>query len=244
MSPLEFVPAAEVPPTQNIVLYGPSGTGKTIGAASAPGPVIVVNAEGSGGIRKARLMFGEKVQEVRMTGAAVLREVYLYLRDGDGKGRFKTVVIDTVGEVYKALLDEMSGDAPRPTLQQYGDVNVQISRLVRALRDLDLNVVLVCHEESMRDETTGEVTRRPSTGGKKLPDELCAQADIVGYCAARTREDGEVEYVAQLVPGSGRTAKDRSGNLGVVRRIDLTEWIATATAKPAAPKAAERKAAA
>jgi hypothetical protein len=240
MSPLQFVSPSAMAPTMNILLYGPSGTGKTVGATSAPGPVLVLNAEGPGALRKAREIHGaDKVREVAVTGKGVLDEAYLYLREG--KGGEKTVVLDTVGETYRILLEEIGGD--RPTLQNWGDVNTLLERFVRALRDLPLNVVLVCHEEVVVDGTTGETMRQPVTGGKKLPGLLMAQVDVVAYTGLVTHDDGRVDYEAQLVTAGGRHGKDRSGRLGVHRTVDLTEWIATATKPDAPPKAAERKAA-
>jgi hypothetical protein len=245
MTPPVFVEPTRVDPTLNILLYGPPGSGKTVGALSAPGPVVVLNAEGPGGLRKSREIYGDaKVREIAVTGKASLDDAYLWLRDG-GDGT-KTVVVDTVGEVYRVLLEEMGGDSP--SLQHYGNVNTTIERLVRALRDLPMNLVLVCHEELVVDGTTGETVRQPVTGGKKLPAQLMAQVDAVGYVGVRVPEGGgDPEYLAQLVNAAGRLGKDRSGRLGTTRKLDVSEWVATATGatKPAAAaqKPADRKAA-
>lgn len=235
---LDFVKPSAVEPTQNILIYGAPGTGKTVGACSAPGPILVLNGEGQGGLRRAREIHGaDKIREVAVTGKGVLDAAYLYLRDR--KGGEKTVVIDTVGEVYRILLEEIGGE--RPTLQNWGDVNTLIERFVRALRDLDINVVLVAHEELVADGTTGETMRQPVTGGKKLPAQLMAQVDVVAYAGVVQRENAEPEYVAQLVSGAGRHAKDRSGRLGTTRPVNLTEWIATAT-KPVASTSQQKAA--
>jgi len=224
MTPLTFVEPTEVEPTLNILLYGPPGTGKTMGACSAPGPILVLNAEGPGAIRYARNFYGDKIREVVFTGEETLTEAFLYLREGTGGE--KTVIVDTIGEVYRVLLEQIGGE--RPKIQHYGDVNTKLERFVRALRDLSINVVLIAHEQV--DDSEGEATRRPMTGGKKLPEQIMAQADVVAYTGVVPATDSEPRrYVGQLVEGLGRRAKDRSGSLGDSRDLDLTEWIEIAT---------------
>lgn len=221
---MRFVEASEAPPTLNICLYGPGGTGKTVGACSAPGPILVLNAEGPGALRFSRERYGDAIREVEVTGAETLDESYLYLQKGEGGE--KTVVIDTIGETYGKLLANFGG--ARPSLQNYGDTNVKIERFVRALRDLPINVVLICHEQV--DDGDGEVTRRPMTGGKKLPEIIVAQMDVVAYTGViPATEDEPARYVGQLVEAQGRRAKDRTGKLGEFRDLDLSEWIQVAT---------------
>lgn len=228
-TPPTFVTPTQVDPTLNVLIYGAPGSGKTVGATTAPGPVVVLNAEGPGALRKSRELHGDaKIREIAITGKADLDGAYLWLRDG-GDGT-KTVVVDTVGEVYRILLEEQGGDTP--SLQHYGHVNTTIERFVRALRDLPMNVVLVCHEELISDGTTGETIRQPVTGGKKLPAQLMAQVDVVAYTKVVPQDDGAPEYMAQLVNGSGRLGKDRSGRLGAARPIDITDWVTTATTTP------------
>lgn len=236
MTTLTFVKPTPAGTTMNVLVYGPPGTGKTVGACSAPGPILVLNAEGPGALRKAREVHGDRdIREVAVTGKKILDDAYLYLRDREGAE--KTVVVDTVGEVYRVLLEEMGGE--RPSLQNYGDVNLIIERFVRALRDLDINVVLTAHEEVVSDGTTGETMRQPVTGGKKLPGNLMAQVDVVAYTGVITEDGKPPRFVAQLVDGGGRRCKDRSGRLGTVRDVDLTEWLqAMAPAATAVRKAA------
>lgn len=220
--PLEFVKPTPAGSTANFLLYGPPGTGKTVGATSAPGPILVLNAEGPGGLRKAReIHAGTDIREVAVTGKDVLDASYLYVRDGNG---VRTVVVDTVGEVHRVLLEEIGGD--RPSLQAWGDTNTVVERFVRALRDLDVNLVLTAHEEVVVDGTTGETIRMPVTGGKKLPGLLMAQVDVVAYTGVVSEEGRATRFVAQLIDGGGRRCKDRSGRLGAVRDVNLTEWLA------------------
>jgi hypothetical protein len=181
---LTFVEPATDQQALNVLLYGPPGTGKSVGACSAPGPVLVLNAEGPGALMYARKVYGDHVREVRFEGEQTLRDVFMHLREGAEE---RTVVIDTLGEVYRVLLEEMAGEGGRASLQNYGDVNTKLDRFVRSLRDLDVNVVLVAHEQV--DDQEGELTRRPATGGKKLPEQVMAQMDVVAYTGVVPESD-------------------------------------------------------
>lgn len=228
MSLLRFVESLETPTTLNILLYGPPGTGKSVAACSAPGPILAINAEGPGALRYARKKHGaEKIHEVRFEGAGTLDAAYQHLKNGAEE---QTVVVDSIGEIYDNLLKGFSGGR-KPQIQHYGDTQNKLDGFIRALRDLDVNVVLIAHEQV--DDGDGEITRRPATGGKKLPEKVMAQMDIVGYTAVTIDEEKQRHYMAQLVEGNGRRAKDRSGALGAARELDLSEWIETVKADSA-----------
>jgi hypothetical protein len=215
-------PSTEAQPLKAL-LYGPPGSGKTVAACSAPGPILYLNAEGPDALTFSRKHFGDdKILEVAFTGKQTLTDVYVYARDQENG--VATIVIDSIGEVYRMLLEEIGGE--RATLQNFGDVNTLIERFCRSLRDLPIHVVLVAHEEIA--DVEGEIVRRPVTGGKKLPEILMAMMSVVAYCGvvAETTEAPR-RYVGQLVQANGRRAKDRSDTLGKTRDLDLTEWIHT-----------------
>ncbi len=95
MTPLTFIEPSSAAPTLNILLYGPGGTGKTVNACSAPGPVLVGNAEGESALRFARGRWGDdKIHEFPIAKAADLDALFLHVREGCEE---KTLVIDSIG---------------------------------------------------------------------------------------------------------------------------------------------------
>lgn len=216
---LSFVQPATAFETFNVLLYGPGGSGKTIAATSAPGPILVLNAEGPGGLAKARSL-GREIREVAFEGQRTFRPFCEYVKGG-AEGA-QTVVVDTVAKMYEAIIKELGGS--KPQIQHYGQANAAIKELVLFLRDQPINVVLVCHEKI--DDQEGDRIVRPLTGGQQLPEILVGEVDVVAYCGeVPATEDAPKRWVGQLEQLRGRRAKDRSGSLGSYRDLDLTEWL-------------------
>lgn len=236
--PLDFVDPTSTEPTLNVFLYGDPGTSKTTGALSAPGPILYLNAEGGNAAMFARRLRPDaEIREVTVEGGETLNEALLYLRADNG---VKTVVLDSLGAIFQAVLEGYSGGG-KPTLPQYGDTTTAIERFARALRDQPVNVVLIAHAQGIKDEETGTIERLPYTGTSNpaLGIKLMAQADIVGYTGVVQPDDknDRTRYIAQLISAGGRRGKDRTGLLGLFPELDLTDWVdqyiqATAPVKP------------
>lgn len=224
----------------NTLLYGGPGTGKSVAAGSAPGTVLYVNADTANATAQVHARNpGGRIQEVAFEGMSTLVDVAHALTE---KKTYDTVVVDTVGDLYRRLIDEASGGAVRPSLQNYGDTGTHIERFCRHLCEAPVHVVIVCHEHPVKDESTGVIERLPWTGttNPALGAKLMGMVDVVGYTGiVETKTQGR-QYMAQLVSAAGRRGKDRFDVLGSARTMDLAEWFAViaASMKPAAKKAA------
>lgn len=227
---LEFVKPPKTA-TMKVLLYGPGKVGKTLGACSAPGPVLLVNADRPNASRLAHERYGDALHEQPMRGVQTLTDVVLHFRDGGAEEL--TVVLDTVGDAYRILLEEVSQRAMSPKVQHYRDAGTHIERFCRALCDLDVNVVLVAHELAIKDEEAGNFERVPFTGTNNpaLGSKLIQMVDVIGYCGVAEGEDGQVSYMAQLIQGGGRKGGDRFDVLGRARELDLSDWSKTINTK-------------
>ena len=84
------------PRKPRIVIYGPSGIGKTTFASCAPNPIFILTEDGLGDIEVARLPMSEEGSE-NPPIATSFQEVLDYLGAlGEQEHNFKTVVIDSL----------------------------------------------------------------------------------------------------------------------------------------------------
>lgn len=244
---LTFVDEAQTAQTMehiSAILYGPKGVGKSTAAASAPGPIVYVNADAPGRLRYARRHHpGKDIREVRLrarltpqaqpTARTALGEAYLYVQDGNG---VETIVLDPLGRIYDLVLDDIGGQ--HPTLQNHMDAQTYMDRYVGSLLELPVNVILVAHDHGYKVATTesGEDVFEifPFCGSGSNPalaKKLLRPVDVVGYCGVipdgATSDDGFAPgtRVAQLFHGGGRQGADGLGVLGQWAELDLSAWI-------------------
>jgi hypothetical protein len=233
------------PPTgdkRSVLLYGPPKTGKTTGATSAPGPVLLLNAD----LPNASWFAHSRRPDLVEVGYESFKETLIAIGKAvaDGDKTFggltppiATLVVDPINEMYRRLLEELSQRAVSPSLPTYQAVSVHLERFCRALCETPaFNVVFVCHDLPVKDEAVGEVERLPATGttNPALGRRLMGMVDIVGYTAVMQQEEGgDYLYVAQLVNAKGRRGGDRFDTLGPFREMDLTEWFAAPMTPPA-----------
>jgi hypothetical protein len=218
---LTFVDPAETDARHRIVLWAAPGEGKSVGAASAPAPILVISADRPGAYRYARRHHhGKEIREVRYQGPETLEDVYRYLRDGSD---VRTVILDPFQTIYDNLVD--TGAKNRDGEPNWQAVNKKILGFLYSLREFDVNVVIVAHEK-LNDGKKGDGKLYPAVGGPALINKVLAESDIVAHVERVEGQGGEVRYEAQLQPNGFLVCKDATGyGLGDRRPLDLTEWL-------------------
>lgn len=227
--PLQFVTPEDHQAGLNFLIYGPPGTGKTTLACSGPGPVLFVNAEAPYALNFARQQHDnyEHIRETPFLGVDTFKALVPFIQQHEHE--IGTVVLDTVGEAHKILLNEMvdSGRFDTPTQQHYGIANNVVERFSRWMLARKPVFVLVCHEQINTDQLTGNMMRMPSTGGKALPPLLSAMVDVVGYTGVSVKGE-EFTYYTNFVGDPTKYGKDRTNKLGANRVSNISRWIAIA----------------
>lgn len=217
-----FAEEPPVPEHINVLLYGATGSGRSAGAATAPGPIMWLNTAGPNALAYPRIVArhrGTEVYEVRFGTAEdprpKLRAVVEHLRSGEPV--VQTVVVDTIGRLRKLLIAAVVTRS-KDSREEFVDIAGMLQWFIGQLRDLPVNAVLIAHEAI---EDGGRVVG-PQIGGV-LTEDVVSEVDIIGYCQP-VRDDDQLTYCAHLVESRGRRAKDRSGGLGGLRPVDLSEW--------------------
>lgn len=241
---LTIIKPPEAVENLKVLLFAGSGVGKSVGAGTAPGPILWLNAEGQDALRFARHVHGnDKILEVEVVNKETLVDAYLYAKDPANS--IATMVVDSVGEVYKLLLADRASKNParvqlkgKPSLSDHGDAQEDLLEIVRKLRDLPINVVFICIQQDVDvtdadGETITEFIPFVGPSKPKCSRQIMGMVQVVGYVARQepSEEDEGPKWVAQVVPAKGRPCKDRTVHgLGSIAPLDIEAWVAAEVA--------------
>ncbi len=195
-------------PKINMLVYGHPGTGKTSFAAGAD-DVLIADVENGSLLLGLR---GIQADVAHIETWDDLTEVYKLAKEG----KYKTIVIDPIGELLDKLLDKLkrsgygSNKGETLSIQGWGVAKTKFKDAIRKFRDLDVNLILVAHSSEKKAEEG--VLVRPKLSAS-LDEDVCAMMDVVGYLKMTRKKDGDNEVTMYVQPTENYYAKDRSGVL-------------------------------
>lgn len=192
----------EIPRTVSWLIHGSSKCGKSTLADTAPAPKLHLDAEGGMGTRftpsKKRLWDPTRQRPpapdgtwdtcvVHVRDYNTVRFAYDWL--SSGQHPFVSVILDSISEIQQRAVDSLV-DNDLMKIQDWGQLLRDVSRLVRAFRDLANHpvkpiqaVVLIAMTVQKNDKW------RPHVQGQ-LADWLPYYVDVCGYMFPFTTEDG------------------------------------------------------
>lgn len=231
------------------VIHGESGAGKSYFGSTAPGPRLILDAEGGSRFiraNKRKVTWKPLIDPppaVDGTWDACFvdvfdwKEIYAaYQWLASGQHGFQSVIIDSLTEAQKRLVDDVAG-VDQPTLQDWGTIGRHFEDIIRKFRDLSrhstnpVNVIMLCLSH-LRDGET-----RPFLKGQ-LELSLPAFVDVVGflYTQVSTTDGNQLERYMLISPANKIIAKDRTAVLTdeygmVVPNANFENWLELLTAE-------------
>jgi len=204
------------------LLYGKSGTGKTSTALTLkPSTTLILSAE-SGLLPLA----GKDYAVWEIESFDDMGESYKRLLNPELQSKFKVIFVDSLSEINE-LCKEKIVKIDRPGLgkdlgksyddllqmQDYQLLQVRMTRMIRAFRDLPFHIIFTALEDNIKDERTGEIQVVPSINGK-LATNVAGFFDEV-FRQSTKEIDGKLQYLFTTGKVEKAIAKDRSGALNL-----------------------------
>jgi len=198
----------------NILVYGPSGAGKTSLIRTLPNPIILSAESGLLSIADSNLPY------IEISDMAGLREAYSWLIGSDEAKGFESVALDSISEIGEVVL-AAEKKATKDPRQAYGAMAETMAELIRAFRDLPNRHVYFSAKVEKTQDDQGRLLYAPSMPGAKVGQSLPYYFDEV--LALRVEKDAEGTTQRALMCDTDGlwTAKDRSGKLAAWEAPDL-----------------------
>lgn len=207
------------------LVYGGSGTGKTVLMSTAPAPVLISaesgalslaprNIERLHGVGTPGITYNMPI--IKISTIEDLTQAHLWCLQSAEARQFQTVGLDSISEVMEVVLNNAKRQVKDPR-QAYGELIEKGQSLIRAFRDLPgKHVIISAKMEPSKDELTGVVKYGPSVPGSKLGPSLPYFFDEVFRLGVNKTPQGESYRFIQTQPDLQYEAKDRSGALAAM----------------------------
>lgn len=186
------------------LITGPSGSGKTmLGARFGVGDRVFVaptELQAIPSIQEANpaaKIFHNSKGEPGVRSSKDLQELRALLADPAFSERFDAFVLDSLTDCQRIIKDaytraQRSGRSTTD-MDTWGLIVDLTARLAREVRDLPMDICVICLDEEKDVDGEGLV-HRPSVSGKKLPSQLAQYFNVVGFAHKRETEAGEVRH--------------------------------------------------
>jgi hypothetical protein len=191
-----------------MLIYGPSGMGKTTFCSTAPNPIILACESGHGGGTLS--IAGQNVDYV-------VPETYADMElfcSGNGFEKYDTLVVDgfsyatdTIIKNHALSVPRRGGESPKramgvPELDDFGTLAELERRLLARLLQNDKNIIISCLMDFYQPPQGGSDPRPEKSGGPDLPGSMrlgsSAMTDIVMKLhtrpALRNPKDASTRY--------------------------------------------------
>jgi len=218
--------------SKNIIIYGPSGVGKTVLAGGAPNATFLSTETGVVAAQRAGHQAG-------LIYAPTWEHVVAGLKLADEKlGPEDWLVVDSVTKMQQLLIRwilkennkrNASRDLDIPAVKDHQKWQNAFARFIQRIIDAPYNSIMVA-TSMIKDDEEGDEIVLPNIVGKNytMAQNFCADADMVLYYAVSKTASTETHTVRRILaqPYPPYTAKDRYHCLGKFFDVEEDEFDA------------------
>ena len=191
------------------LVYGESGVGKTVFSSTWPSPVFLDIDKGMASIDK-------EVHRINIDTWDDLVDAVDFLMNTD-EHPFKTIVLDSLNELQYLSMRSVVDKFPSihrsydslPSISDYGKMLDDFDKMVRWIKSIPLNVVMIAQVAERKYETDPV---QPQFIGKSTARNQSRMMDIVGYLDKKDSAEGAKTRV-MVFDAVNYVTKDRSGKL-------------------------------
>lgn len=172
-----------------LMIIGPPGQGKSSLLASADDLLAYDFEDGLISAYGSPHGVGNNTQAIPYTNMNDFRALIGAFINGDPRvSKWKVFGVDTLSDLHKRDLAEIcerewrrqpSRNRYVPETEQYTEVNERIVRVVRALRDLPIDIIITAHSKTVEPKTGPSKTYADFS--ESLSNKVMAMMDVVGY---------------------------------------------------------------
>lgn len=198
------------------LIYGQAKTGKTRLIPTAPNPIVCNADNGLSSIREHNLPF------VNCFDWAAVMEFSKWILESKEANQFETVFFDDLTEIAEQFLVKEK-PKHKNLMQAYGELNDSMMKFVRDMRNSPTkNIVFICKQERIKDETTGGLIYSPAIPGKAVAPMLPYLWGEVYHMESWTDPTTNVRHEVLRTKGNDQyVAGSRSGKLGEIEFANL-----------------------
>lgn len=173
----------------SILIYGPSGVGKTSLFYDAKDTLILDVEHGTSVLGKEAYHlqrdYESEVTVLQLKSWEDLQGVFVALKNGELS--FTNIVLDSITDIRDLCKDHVLETQRRnrvseetPSQQDWQVITERMRKMVRNFRNLSSNVIYVAREYDSKDEETGAERVKPAVGGK-FENDFPGLMNIVAY---------------------------------------------------------------
>lgn len=203
------------------LVYGHSGVGKTVLAATLPDVVLISAEAGTLSLKSSNLSkiytngesYSADVPIIEVRTIDELLEVGKWLAKSPEAQKFQSVALDSISEIAEIYLRDNLKKVPDPR-QAYGKMAQEVMGVIEAFKRLPKHIYFAAKSERVKDVETGMTLNGPAFPGQQLSNDVPYQFDYVFQLGVTQNPETKENYrFLQTQPDNRSKAKSRGGNI-------------------------------